>query len=71
MNRKKSKNQENSSQMIESQSPLKSAKKIQEKKETKSNGVSNFNKIVQNQNETIDKSNSTFIVRGTNTVAYH
>jgi hypothetical protein len=71
VNRKKSKNQENSSQMIESQSPLKSAKKIQEKKETKSNGVSNFNKIVQNQNETIDKSNSTFIVRGTNTVAYH
>jgi len=57
--------------MIESQSPLKSAKKIQEKKETKSNGVSNFNKNVQNQNETIDKSNSTFIVRGTNTVAYH
>ncbi len=65
------KNQENSSQMLESQSPLKSGMKIHEKKETKSNGVSNFNKNSQNQNETIDKSNSTFIVRGTNSIAYY
>jgi hypothetical protein len=71
VNRKKSKIQENSSQFSESQSPIKNTKKVQEKKETKSNGVSNYVNNLQSQNDTIDKSNSTFIVRGTNSIAYN